>query len=487
MLIYWLSIFKRKPSYMRQKMDAYYEKLIKASAYLSIVPTILILLLILFHRLTILEAIICVILVFIISLILARPYLDDLSELTNYVDGLSSGSDVEPPSLGYISNVEQLSKSVSNLNKTWLTKTHQLKVALAESSILFDTIPDILIMVDKDLSIVRANNSAVKALGRRIKYEKFTDVFDDKTLGKKIKNVVKCKKGGYFELHTEIQKKEYDFQVFIERFPVRSESGSVAIIIMHDYTEEKRRKKFLKDFVANASHEIRTPLTSIIGFVENLQTLDANEDDPLARKKVRDKFIGIINDQALKMLNLLNDLLSLSKAEMEDDQSNIESVSVNEIINNSCNRLSHMASGRDINFKKILLNKDFSIETNKNDLYQILTNLLSNAIKYSPNNSSIAIRSRIVRNNIYNPNKSKNFSKLLLISVIDKGEGIDKNHISRITERFYRVDRRRSKKIDGTGLGLAIVKNILSKYHGDLVIESEYGKGSIFTARIPFN
>ncbi|MDA0782171.1 MAG: ATP-binding protein [Rickettsiales bacterium] len=480
-----IATLKKVHEKKRRVMEAYYDKLLKASLIISIVPNMGICLLVLYNRLSLLEGILSGILVFLSSMLFAKPYLDDLSSLTAYVDDLTVGRITKPPQLSFINNVEQLSKSVLNLQRKWGEKAIELEAALAESSILFDTIPDVLLMIDKDLNILRANNAAINSFRRGVIVTNLKDMTEDECLIKCVGEVLKRGYGDTVEITMKSNNKAHDFLVMVEKFPVQSIAGISAVIIMHDITEEKRRKQLLKDFVANASHEIRTPLTSVMGFLENLKTLDEEEDNVEIRRKTRKKFFEIMTEQTNRMAKLLNDLLSLSKAEMNAGDSLSEPVNVESVVREVVNRLKHLADEKKIKIKIDNLQDSPIVLGSYDELSQVFTNIVSNAIKYGKDKSKIEISKIIATDFSRSFQMPKNCKKLLLISVKDEGEGISEQHLPRITERFYRVDKLRSRKVGGTGLGLAITKHILYRHCGDLVVESKLGVGSTFTVRLP--
>lgn len=470
----------------RRSMEAYYNKILKASLIVSVVPIIVLVILVLYGRLSFIEGLASCIAVFFSSMFFAKPYLDDLSALTVYVDGLVVGKNSQAPNLSFLNNVEQLSKSVLNLQKRWEEKTFELESALAEARILFDTIPDILLMVDKNLNVIRGNNAAINVFRRSIAVMNLNDITED-NLVNFINNVLEGGTSENIEITLKTHHNVEDFLVMAERFPFQSNTGIAAVVIMHNITEEKRRKQLLKDFVANASHEIRTPLTSVMGFLENLVTLDEEEQDVNIRRKTRKKFFTIMRDQTNRMSKLVNDLLSLSKAEMNDTLTSYEAVQIENVVREVVNRLEHLAREKNIKIKI----KDFKdipvILGIYDELSQVFTNILSNAIKYGKENSKIEISKVLVSDFTRSVQMPKDCSRLLLISIKDEGEGISEEHLPRITERFYRVDKVRAHKVGGTGLGLAITKHILYKHKGDLVIESKLGVGSTFTARLPIS
>jgi two-component system phosphate regulon sensor histidine kinase PhoR len=477
--------YRLKHEKKRRAMEAYYNKLLKASLIVSVVPIIVLIILVLYNRLSFIEGLASCIAVFFSSMFFAKPYLDDLSALTVYVDGLAIGKISQAPNLSFLNNVEQLSNSVLNLQKRWRERTFELESALAEARILFDTIPDILLMVDKNLNVVRANNAAINVFRRSIAVMNLNDISEGNNLVNFTNNVLEGATGENIEITLKTHHNFEDFLVMAERFPFQSSAGIAAVVIMHNITEEKRRKQLLKDFVANASHEIRTPLTSVMGFLENLVTLDEEEKDVNIRRKTRKKFFAIMKDQTNRMSKLVNDLLSLSKAEMNDTLTSYESVDIESVVRDSFARLEHTTKEKNIKIKFKEFKNFPMILGVYDELYQVFTNIISNAIKYGKENSKIEISKIVVSDFTRSVQMPKDCSELLLISIKDEGEGISEEHLPRITERFYRVDKVRAKKVGGTGLGLAITKHILYKHKGDLVIESKLGVGSTFTVRLP--
>jgi two-component system phosphate regulon sensor histidine kinase PhoR len=252
---------------------------------------------------------------------------------------------------------------------------------------------------------------------------------------------------------------------------------------MHDVTESKNTEKMLSDFVANASHEIRTPLASLIGFVELLQT--TAKDDPAAREQ----FLKIMADQGERMSRLVSDLLSLSKIEMNANTPPSEFVRVESAIHAAIDQNRWSSKERNIT---IAFNREAplpEITGDSHELTQLFTNLLSNAVKYSHADSTVTVSTGICETIPREATHAERLERMLFISVQDQGDGIEKEHLPRLTERFYRVDnaRTRKNKVGGTGLGLSIVKHILRRHKGELGIESTVGVGSRFTVYLPLS
>jgi two-component system phosphate regulon sensor histidine kinase PhoR len=236
------------------------------------------------------------------------------------------------------------------------------------------------------------------------------------------------------------------------------------MLLARDVSELARVEAMRRDFVANVSHELRTPVTVIVGFLEAFE--DMPEPDPQQFRK----HIPLMLEQSDRIRRLVDDLLTLARLETEPE-SKEEAIDLPALTHRLLDEARTMSNGRqNINME---LETDFRLIGNPQELYSALANLVSNAVRYTPEGGDITLSWKI------GPNGSG------LFSVRDTGEGIEAQHIPRLTERFYRVDRGRSRATGGTGLGLAIVKHILQRHQARLRIESVVGKGSKFTAAFP--
>lgn len=447
-------------------------RLIKAAIFISIVPALIFTAYVIYQRLDIFEAIYGFFATIINSLPFVWPYLQDLSALTRYVNKLANNQKSEPPALSFLSNVEELSDAVIKLQTSWAKKALDLQSSLAESKILFDTLPDILIMLDKNLQIIRGNKAAQQFFGKTIAELHVTELINAEMLRQNINlaSERKQKVEFEFELHNHLNINK-NFKVALYKFPVKTQDAIFMVMIMRDITESKKNERLFADFVANASHEIRTPLTTIIGMVETIQNMDESEHE--AKKQ----FLNIVQDQSQRMNKLINDLLSLSKIERNEYEKPNSIIDFTLILDKVIEQLSFAAFARDIRIKLEKKDSPTHIIGDESEIEQVFVNLLSNAIKYSHDNNLV----KIICGKFYH-NK---IGDAFYISFIDFGEGIAAEHLARLTERFYRIDKARSRKVGGTGLGLAIVKHIMRRHNGLLEIESEEGKGSKFTAIFP--
>lgn len=451
--------------------------LAKASMLLAAAPCVVIILLVSFGELDLSYGIYAIFCIIIAAGILIRPYLANITALTQYVEDIANDRRVETPDLSFIAEVGELSKAVKNLQRSWERKKQQLESMQSEREILVDTIPDLLVMIDSDLNIVRSNSSARNRFGQNLAGKKLAEIIPDAELNVAITEVITDLKGRDVEFYLPEPVDCY-YRAKIERFPVYSRGGLAVIITLHDITELKRTEQMRADFVANASHEIRTPLASIIGFIETLQ--GPAKDDPEAREQ----FLKIMSQQAVRMSKLVNDLLSLSKIEMNVSSMPEGLVDVLKLLETAKKSTEWQASQRNITIEIKTPRTIPDARGDESELLQVVQNLIENAIKYGNSDSIIEVKASMTQK-IPRDRTITDMKEALVISVRDHGDGIAKDHLPRLTERFYRVDTARSRKIGGTGLGLAIVKHIINRHKGILNIESELGEGSIFSIYLP--
>jgi two-component system phosphate regulon sensor histidine kinase PhoR len=256
-------------------------------------------------------------------------------------------------------------------------------------------------------------------------------------------------------------------QLQIYAAPVESDTGAAegAMLVLHDLTELRRLEEVRKQFVANASHELRTPLTSIKMMTETL--LAGAKDTPEAR----DRFLSVIALETDRLVALVNDLLDLSRIESGGAQLHPEPVSVRDLVEEVREEMQPKAEERGQTLHTAALD-GLQVLADPAALRQILLNLVDNAVKYTPAGGKVEIAAAAAGDRT-------------LISVRDTGIGIPRADIHRIFERFYRVDKARSRQLGGTGLGLAIVKHLLEAQHATITVESELNRGSTFTLSLP--
>ncbi|HEY4706071.1 MAG TPA: ATP-binding protein [Thermodesulfobacteriota bacterium] len=320
-----------------------------------------------------------------------------------------------------------------------------------------------VLVLDKGGEALYANPSFLKSflVHGGIEGKPVTGIIKNESLLKKINAFLEKRRGS--PENVEISERSKSFNVRL--VPIKEKADFSLLLFLQDITEEKRLETIKKDFVANVSHELRTPLASIKGYSETL--LDGGMDD---RETLRE-FLRVIDRHSTRMSRLIDDLLTLSR--LESHQMTIVSapVDLKELVHAIMTGFEKQARDKDITLSSTIPEGLLKALGDHDRLEQVLVNLLDNAIKYTHSGGSVTVTVHKDRNDIR-------------VDVKDTGIGIPADDIPRIFERFYRVDKARSRELGGTGLGLAIVKHIIQGHNGKLSVKSTPGAGSTFSFSI---
>lgn len=451
--------------------------------------------------------------VVVVTIVIMLPFLYDLQRLSEYTKELSAGNvnntmDIED--FDEDEEVGQIVAAVTKMHSDWQHKSEELHNRSLSNAAIIDGLPDPLLIYDEEGIIINANYVARDLFGLPLKgisvskiiknnrvLDNYVKVFSDEDGGEdsekqivfipskhvnySIKDRIEEEKGVGIEIedvsHASINN-ILEMSVTVERLPGKIGGKMVAVLVFHDVTNIKKLEKMQTDFVANASHELRTPLSVISGTIETIQGAARNDPDAIQ------KFITLMAEQSFRMELLVEDLLVLSKISFDKDEIFTDYVDVLTKI-----REVTLAVENKLKAKNMTIHFDAEQEIitkgSEKELYQVFENIVSNAIKYGDADTEITIKAGKVKK-VSDELKFKQFkNNAFFVSVHNLGEGVKKEEIERVTERFYRVDTSRNKKIIGSGLGLAIVEHILSRHKGVLDITSNYGKDVTFTIFLP--
>lgn len=408
---------------------------------------------------------------FILILILLHlfdKYIKPIEKAVDTVTELAEGNynaRVHHPSNG---SIGILSNKINSLARNLSELTINEKLQAEQLSTIIDNTASGLVLIDEKGYIHVVNLKFLAMFGKTSKDyigHLYYDVLENEEIHKAVQHT--------FLYEENI--KEYFTQskptgrTYIEIIgaPIFDEMNMLkgALLVLYDITEFKNLELMRKDFVANVSHELKTPITSIRGFAETL--MDGEVEDETSIKE----FTGIIYEESKRLQLLIDDLLILSRLERDEFELNISELEIKALVKDIIPMIRHRAEEKEITFKTDI-DDTLIIQGDLEKLKQVLLNLLMNAVNYTPTNNEITFR--IAKDETH-----------VKIEVIDSGIGIDDEFISRIFERFYRVDRARSRNTGGTGLGLAIVKHIVELHDGHIEVESELDKGTKFTVFLP--
>jgi len=375
-----------------------------------------------------------------------------------------------------ISSLEGLKGQILTIIDSFSERLSKCDNRLQRLSLLFENMKEPVFLLDGQKRVLTMNRAAEdlahipckKALGRG-----FSTLFRELDLKYFIDDVYKAKKDSEIELPLFTGKDGLEKRFFLIKAVTIFDHAndrrrlSGVLLVMDDITRLKRLENTRREFVANVSHELKTPITAIKGYAETLL-------DGVGEQDIEERFLGIIWRQAKRLENLVEDILSLSHMEAQEGKTSLslKKVKIGDLLGGAVETCRVLAGEKDIEIKISSKQHDLVVEVDQTLMEQAITNLLTNAINYSPRGSSVTVGVEVKGTH-------------LNIRVEDHGKGIAPKDQERIFERFYRVDKARSRQLGGTGLGLAIVKHIVQIHGGRISVKSELGKGSTFTISLP--
>ena len=413
---------------------------------------------------------------FAISWPVVRLYLGDITAFAGFIAGLAGGNPAagpppQPPVFRLSVAAEELSRSAAALHAGWQIQRDALLAASSASKRILDGLPDPLLAVDRNRRITHVNASAVALFGGQATERDLAAVLRQPQVLAAVDAALSEKRAAVVEF-SRTDRVETMMIVHVAALAQPAGDGTAALLVFHDVTALRRTERMRADFVANASHELKTPISTLIGFIETLRG-PARED-----AEARERFLAIMDEQAQRMSRLVSDLLSLSDIELREHSRPSEAVDALAVLRSVLDMPELRARQRGIALKIEVDGEMAPVLGDRDELGQVFQNLVDNAVKYGRQGSAVRCTvSRIAAGG--------GRPESLRFAVADQGEGIAAEHLPRLTERFYRVDDARSRKLGGTGLGLAIVKHIVNRHRGQLEIDSTVGQGTTISVTLP--
>lgn len=398
----------------------------------------------------------------LIGVFVSKVILDPITKLIDTAPKIAAGEDIN------ISN--EKGKQVDELTGAFNLMTNELKENLNEvnrqkrqiETILLH-MTDGIIAFNMDGEIMHINPAATDLLDLTEKDNSFEKIFG------KLNIDINLEKTIYLEAWTSseqrVQVKDKYLNIFFASFKDENERPSGVMVVIQDITEHVRLDNMRKEFVADVSHELKTPITSIMGYADTL--LECEYD-----KETQDKFLNVISSEARRMAKLVTDLLILSRYDNNKVKKETTEFDLGELVKKCQEKLQLEINKKNHHVECFVTANVPPVKADKDGIERVVLNIMTNSIKYTPDGGSIKIYVGFVYNDAY-------------IKIIDNGIGIPEEDLNRIFERFYRVDKARTREMGGTGLGLSIAKEILDQNKGSIDIKSEKGKGTEVVIRIP--
>lgn len=367
--------------------------------------------------------------------------------------------------------IGDLARSFNHMTTEITKNVKEINAQNSKMNAILTSLVNVVIAVDREMRVMFMNREAEKLFGiseGEAQGRYVLEVFRNSAILDQVKDLLKAREHikTEIEIHDRTQRHYHVYANPILDFTSNPQNIGV-VMVFQDVTDIRKLENMRKDFVANVSHELKTPLTSIKGFVE---TLKNGAVDNVA---VRDRFLDIIEMEAMRLTHLINDLLVLSDIEKRNDNGFKDLIHLEKTIEEVIIMLSAAAEQKNIALNAVIEPELPELYGNPNWLKQMLINLIDNGIKYSQEGGRVDVSLRKEQGH-------------LLLTVKDDGIGIAPEHQERLFERFYRVDKARSRNVGGTGLGLAIVKHIVLSFDGEIQIKSELEKGSAFIVKLPY-
>jgi two-component system phosphate regulon sensor histidine kinase PhoR len=432
-------------------------------------PVLALIVLVVIGAATPFDAAIAIGLTLLVAGALALLWARDLTVLSETVRRLDEDQPIaETPALP---GLERVGREIERLSRRLAERSAVMERLRRADEAIVERLPDPLIVLAADRAVRRANSAAQAAFGTDmsavLRHPGLRGAIDrafaqGATLGTVQTAEISLPAPVARELHATV----------VPMDPPLADGGR-AVVVLSDRSRERAVERMRADFAANASHELRTPLASLIGFIDTLRGPAA--DDPTAQQR----FLGIMAEQAARMNRLIDDLLSLSRIELIEHRAPAERVDLAEL-------LGGLAAGFEPRLTKHHVRLDLAVGHNlppvlgdADQLAQVAQNLLDNAVKYGREGGTVRLAAE--------PADGLRWSSRpgVVMTIADQGHGIPREHLPRLTERFYRVDTGRSRAVGGTGLGLAIVKHIVNRHRGQLTIDSEVGIGTTVSVWLP--
>lgn len=395
--------------------------------------------------------------VVLLSYILSKTITNPVEKITKTATKIAGGNFGDKIDVESGDEIGVLTKTFNEMAVTLKTTIDAMTGERNKLNTMFEHMKDGIVAFDKDGNMIHINPAAQKMLGISMESQHYRDVFKNLHIDKEDLN----SSGKYIEIDYSAQGSM--LKLFIA--PFDSGDGGGLIVVLNDITEQRRLDDSRREFVANVSHELRTPLTNIKGYTETL--LNAEDIDSETRRS----FLSVVYGESDRMTRIVKDLLTLSRLDHGKIDVKTEIIDLCKVIGNAVSAMKIEAKNQGVE----LISKvsgEVMIKGDDERLTQVIINIISNAIKYNKKDGNVVI-------------ECKSQEKLAVVTISDTGIGIPKEDLPRIFERFYRVDKARSRERGGTGLGLAIAEEIAQQHGGSMEIDSEYGKGTTVVLKLP--
>lgn len=416
------------------------------------------------------SALISALLALMLGFYFVKRFSSPLVKITAVAKAISKGDYSKRIITHQKDEIGSLANAFNRMARSSELRINQIATERNRLAMIFAGMVEGVIYVNEHLQIIHINQaaanmfdiSAITSLKQPLLQQiDVPEIFDALQVAITNKDVVKTQIKG----KTKIENAEV-VDVYVAALNNDSGESAGAVVVLNDISELAHLERIRRDFVANASHELKTPITAIRGLTETIL------DDTEMPDKIRIRFMEKIKTQTLRLSSLVTDLMSLSRLEAQNHESIFEKIDLTFNVKKAIKNATVICQEKHISISNNISNKSIYINGDLQEIQQLIDNLIDNAIKYTPSNGNINIKLSVMADKVQ-------------FTVQDTGIGISEVEQLRIFERFYRIDKARSRDLGGTGLGLSIVKNIVEKHNGKINVESKLSHGSLFTVQLP--
>ena len=409
---------------------------------------------------------------------LSKTIMSDFRRVAAYARTLRELEPAEPPRGVTVEAAAELCSLFTQLNAAHLHNAEQLQARTKANTTILNNLPTPVLILNGERQVKGFNQAATRLFKHVLHDQDITRHIRDPIVLDCIDEVLEGKDAlAETEMVVSADTQRF-YDVLIARLPDNAPDGMTLVLTFSDLTELRKMEQMRADFAADAGHELRTPLTVVLGIIETLQGVGKN--DP----KALESFLPVMQDQALRMQRLVEDLLSLARIELNEHTPPEGEVDLRHTLNKVVTGLKVKAAKKNMRLTVDVKCASALATGDDSELGRIFQNLVDNAVKYGTAGTAV----NITLSPAHDPPPAvqrHRHKHVVAVSVSDQGEGIAKEHLPRLTERFYRVDTARSRAVGGTGLGLAIVKHLVQRHRGHLTIDSTPDVGTTFTVYLP--
>jgi two-component system phosphate regulon sensor histidine kinase PhoR len=401
----------------------------------------------------------------------ARLWLGNLARLAARIRAAAEGGQAASLEVNrLLPSVQEVADGVTRLARSLAERNAMVERLRRADAAIIEALPDPLLVLAADRLALRANRAAREMLGAAAAPGDTAALLRHPALAEALDRAMASGHPATADLMLPVPVLRDLVVQAIPLDPPLADGGRL-LVLLSDRTRERAVERMRADFVANASHELRTPLASLIGFIETLRGPAA--DDPAAQQR----FLQIMAEQSDRMRRLIDDLLGLSRIEVTEHQAPAGRADVATVAHTEAEAMGPLLAARKVRLVQEIAAPAVAEPADSDQVAQVIRNLLDNAIRHGRQGGEVRLAVA--------PAPGRDGRAGVTIAVSDDGPGIPREHIPRLTERFYRLDKGRSRNAGGTGLGLAIVKHIVNRHRGTLAIESEEGVGTTFRVWLP--